>query len=291
VRRFSSEQIDGAVIRATSASVVGGPLRWTFDSATGRHLWAVHIDFGVTANGALVESPCGDRFQFEALRTLKRLTEARDAPCTSKTVPAKACYGTVQIQIQLAVPPAAEIICQKLLFGEPNQEARERLNADSLSDFIQQASPGLKALGALKSHAGMSWQPDPMQKGQLHLQEHGTNVLIWCYPGSAIRMRQTLQRWRSELAASPPLLVFNKAVGAYPMPHETSERRRDVGDAPSSKRRSVDEPTHTAQIVTCNLDDIEACFDTEIAADLATAIDTQLANAVAAFSGGGRSHD
>jgi hypothetical protein len=266
-------------------------MRWTFDDATGRHLWAVQLDYGVTANGALVASPCGDRFRFETLRTLKRLTEAHDAPDASKTVLARASYEIVQTQILSTAPPAAEIICQKLLFGEPGREAREQLNADSLSDFIHQTSAGFKALGALKSQQGVTWQADSEQKGQLHLRARDVNVLVWSYPGPAIRMRQTLQRWRSELATSRPLVIFEKSAGTlYPTPHETSVRRHDVGEAPPSRRRGADEPVATALIVECSLDDIENCFDTEVAADFVAAVGAQIAAAVETVSADGAMH-
>jgi hypothetical protein len=291
VRRFSSEQIDGAVIRATSALVLGGPLRWTFDGATGRHLWAVKKDYGVSDQGKLVGSPCTDCFRFETLRMLKRLTEAHDAPAASKLNLARASYAAVEAQIRSDTLPAAETICQKLLFGESGREARERLNADTLSDFIPQSSEGLKVLGALKSDAGMAWQADPKQKGQLHLQDRGVNVLVWCYPGSHIRMRQTLQEWRSELTPNPPLVVFKKATGTlYAAPDETSERRRDIGQAPTAKGRAADEPTPTAQVVEQNLDEIEDCFETEVAAELAAAVNARILAAVGALFGEGDEH-
>jgi hypothetical protein len=291
VRRFSNDEIDGAVIRATSASVLGGPLRWTFDGATGRHLWAVHKDYGISTQGGLVESPCADRFRFEILRTLKRLTDAPDAPAASKTALARTSYGAVEAQIKLGTSPAAEIVCQKLLFGGPSREAEERLNADTLSDFIDQSSAGLKALGALKLDAGMIWQADAKQKGQLHFQDRDVDVLVWCYPGSHIRMRQTLQRWRSELTTNCPLLVFKKATGTpYPAPDETSARRQDVGEAPTAKRRSADEPAPTGQIVECNLDDVEDCFETEVAAEFATAVNARIMTGVEMLSGEGAAH-
>lgn len=281
VRRFSTEQIDGAVVRATSAAVLGGPLRWTFDAATGRHLWAVQMDYGVTPQGALIESSCGDRFRFEALRILKRLMDANDAPDVFKTAVARVSYGQVQTQLSTAAPPVAEVICQKTLFGESGQEANTQLSADTLSSFIQQTAVGLKALGALKSLDGVAWQPDPKQKGQLHVQERDSNVLVWCYPGTPIRLNQTLRRWRSELAPARPLIVFKKATGAYyTAPHATSKRRDDVGDAPASARRGADEALGVAKILERNLDDIETCFEIDAAADFAVAVRAQLTDAL-----------
>lgn len=135
------------------------------------------------------------------------------------------------------------------------------------------------------------WQTDPKQKGQVRLQDRDVNVLVWCYPGPHIRMRQTLQRWRSELAANCPLLVFKKATGtAYLEPHETSVRRHDVGEAPTAKRRAADEPAPTGQIVECNLDEIEDCFDTEVGAEFVAAVNTRIAAGVGMLSGEGAAH-
>jgi len=277
VRRFSSEQIDGAVVRATSASVVGGPLRWTFDSATGRHLWAVNKDYGVSPEGALVESPCADRFRFELLRSLRRFTEAHDAPTACKTDLARSSYAIVEAQINSNDPPSAEELCQKLLFGEPGGEAARCLDAESLSDFIHETSTGLRVLGALKSNTNADWQADRIAKGQLRLQGKDVHVLVWSYPGPAIKMRQTLQRWRSEFGAPRPLLVFKKATGAsYLPPHQISERRRDIGQHPWPKRRTADEPAPSARIIECNLDDIEECFAAEDGVEFATAVHSRL---------------
>ncbi|MFI4985932.1 MAG: ABC-three component system protein, partial [Alphaproteobacteria bacterium] len=288
VRRFSSEQIDGAVIRTTTPSVLGGPLRWTFDNATGRHLWAVQKDYGVTAPGTLIESPCADRFRFETLRVLKRVVEAHDAPAPHRTVPARASYRTVETQVNAEAPPAAEIICQKLLFGEAGREADERLTADTLSRFIDEVSAGMKALGAIKSQQNTNWQVEPEQKGQLHLQADMVNVLVWCYPGLSIRMQQTIQRWRSELGAVTPLLIFRKATGThYPTPHGASQRRRDIAEPPPAGRRVADESASIPHIVECDLDEIENCFGTEDPATFAAEIHARIVAGMEKFSGAG----
>ena len=291
VRRFSTEQVDGAVVRHTSAAVLGGPLRWTFNGATGRHLWFVQKDYGIDANGPLVDSPCQDRYRFETLRALRRLTDTHDAPAAYKTVVARASYGVIRTQIETQIEPAAEVLCQKTLFGEPGQEAGNRLDADKLSDFLLQAAIGLKVLGALKPLDTVSWQADPKQKGQLQIVARTTNLLVWCYPDSAIRMTQILRRWRAELAPAPPLLVFKKATGAHlAAPPETSKRRDDVGEAPAASRRSADTPRASALIVERSLEDLEACFAQNEMSAFTTAVQAELAAALQALDVAGGAH-
>jgi hypothetical protein len=290
VRRFSTDQVDGAVIRHTAPAVLGGPLRWTFN-ATGRHLWAVQMDYGVEAGGPLVDSPCRDRYRFETLRLLRRLTDTHDASEADKTVVARASYSVIRTQIEARTEPAAEILCQKTLFGECGQDAGSRLDADKLSNFLPQAATGFKALGALKPLGAVTWQADPNQKGQLHLPERKTNLLVWCYPDSAIRMAQTLRRWRSELPLAPPLLVFKKAVGAHiATPHETSARRDDVGEAPAPARRGADAPRTNALIIERNLEDLEACFEHGAMPAFTKAVEAQFTAALQALDGARERH-
>lgn len=290
-RRFTTDQIDAAVIRHTSPAVLGGPLRWTFNGATGRHLWAVQLDYGVDGAGPLVASPCQDRYRFETLRLLRRLTDTHDAPVSHKTVVARAAYGVIRTQIETQVPPAAEILCQKTLFGEAGQESGSRLDADRLSNFLPQAAIGFKALGALKPLDTVVWQPDPKQRGQLHIPARKTNVLVWCYPDSAIGMIQTLRRWRAELAVVPPLVVFKKAMGVHhDAPHETSKRRDDVGEAPAASQRRADTPRAGALIAERNLEDLEACFAQAEMPAFTTAVQAQLTAALQTLDAAGGAH-
>ena len=291
VRRFSTEQIDAAVIRNTSPAVLGGPLRWTFNGATGRHLWAVQMDYGVDGGGPLVVSPCQDRYRFETLRLLRRLTDAQDAPDSHKTAVARAAYGVIRTQIEALTPPVAEILCQKTLFGEAGQESGSGLDADRLSSFLPQAAVGLQALGALKPLDTVTWQTDPKQKGQLYVPARKTNVLVWCYPDSAIGMGQTLRRWRAELTQAPPLVVFKKAMGVHHnVPHGTSKRRDDVGEAPAATRRSADTPRAGALIVERSLEDLEDCFGHEAMPAFTTAVREQFAAALQALDAVGGVH-
>jgi hypothetical protein len=291
VRRFSTEQLDAAVIRHTSPAVLGGPLRWSFNGATGRHLWAVQMDYGIGAEGPLVASPCQDRYRFETLRVLRRLTDAHDAPEAYKADVVRASYGVIRTQIETHAEPVAEVICQKTLFGEPGQEARDRLDADSLSSYLPQAAIGFKVLGALQPLGTVAWQADLKQKGQLHIPAHTTNLLVWCYPDSAIRMGQTLRRWRAELPSAPPLVVFKKATGVHlAAPNETSKRRDDVGEAPAPMRRGADTPRTSALIVERNLEDLEACFEHDTMPAFTIAVQAQLTAALQALDAAGGLH-
>lgn len=290
VRRFSTEEIDAAVIRNTSPAVLGGPLRWAFDGATGRHLWAVQKDYGVDVGGPLVASPCQDRYHFETLRLLRRLTDTLDAPDSHKTVVARTSYGIIRTQIEAQTPPAAEIICQKTLFGEAGDESVRHLDADRLSNFLTQAAIGFKILGGLAPLDTVVWQADPKQRGQLHIPTRKTNVLVWCYPHSAIGMGQTLRRWRAELTQVPPLIVFKKAMGVHhAAPHETSKRRDDVGEAPAASRRSADTPRAGALIVERNVEDLEDCFGQDAMPTFTVAVQAQLTIALQVLNAvGGR---
>lgn len=291
VRRFSTEELNAAVIRNTSPTVLGGPLRWTFNGATGRHLWAVQMDYGVDAGGPLVASPCQDRYRFETLRLLRRLTDTHDAPDSHKTIVARESYGVIRTQIESQTAPAAEIICEKTLFGEADRESVSQLDADRLSSFLTQAAIGFKVLGALGLLDTVAWQTDPKQKGQLHIPARKTNVLVWCYPHSAIGMSQTLRRWRAELAQVPPLIVFKKAMGVHHAAlHEVSKRRDDVGEAPAAPRRSADTPRAGALIVERNLEDLEGCFGQDAMPDFTTAVQAQITAALQVLDTVGAGH-
>jgi hypothetical protein len=291
VRRFGTEQIDGAVIRATSASVAGGPLRWNFGNPTGRHIWVVKKDYGIAGDGTLIESDCTDRFRFEALRVIKRITVGHGSPESSRTHLALQSYGNVETQIRLVTPPNAELICQKLLYGESGREAAEYLNADSLSHFVLQLMTGMKSLGALKASPHMIWQPDVRQRGQLRDTSRAVNVLVWCYPGSPISMRQTFRRWRADVTPHEPLVAFTKAVGtAFAPPHPVSDRRQDIGEAPPPRRRSADQPAHRPQIVELNLDEIESCFELDEEVAFRTAVEGHVADGVTRLSAEGEQH-
>ena len=126
VRRFATEQIDGAVTRTTSASVLGGPLRWNFVGATGRHIWVVQKDYAIAGDGTLIESECTDRFRFEALRAIKRITVGRGAPES----------------------PGCHLRASPTKMSKPRYDLRTRPTPNSFARSFSMANPGVKRVNS-----------------------------------------------------------------------------------------------------------------------------------------------
>lgn len=288
VRRFSTDQIDGAVVRATNEVVLGGPLRWSFNNATGRHLWAVQKVFGLSEAGNLVDIPLPDRFQFELCRILSRLTSAADAPQANKTEIAKHSFNVIDDHISGPTRPHAETVCRSLLFGEKAPAGSKTLNADTLPRYMPQIAVGLRVLGALKSRTPLAWQADDTQKGQLHLSSHNVDVLVWASPDTSISMRQTFSRWAVDPSRRFPLLAFNRSDGlAYATPHPISDRRRDISESPPDARRSVAEAKPAPAAVEIPLQVIENCYSEVSEAGFAAMVQSRLRESLQRLTEGG----
>ena len=74
------------------------------------------------------------------------------------------------------------------------------------------------------------------------------------------------------------------------VPHGTSKRRDDVGEAPAATRRSADTPRAGALIVERSLEDLEDCFGHEAMPAFTTAVREQFAAALQALDAVGGVH-
>ncbi len=285
VRRIAANYIEGVVARTTEASVLGGPLRWTFSETKGRHIWAVNKDFRVEADGKLSESPCVDEFQFEVLRYVRRLTLANDAPKFTKSPLVKECYESVSARVAQSVKQAAHI-CQKVLYGECGDLALGQVSPDGLPAFYDQISSGLRVLGALVRHGNTIWVEDPSHRGHLRCNVTGADVLVWHYRGPLIELTQVLRRWEAN-PKTDPVVVFRKAAGiAHGLPHAISGRRDDIANAPESLSRSVAETRPGKRVVSCDLDALEAHFSIQQPIEFAEAVRSDLESGLAILSHG-----
>ena len=257
VRRFSTDMLEGAVLRITD-SVIGGPIRWTF-SATARNIWVVNRDYLLGPDGALLGSCCDDPIKYELVRFIRRMTDAPDAPADSSRPCIREGLTQIKQHLTRGNAPNAEYIVHTTLFGQRDSNSERQLSADGLPRFSQELAQGVKALGALSLVGGVMWQPNAQIQGQLRQDDNGLSILVWSSPELAITVKHKIDRWQIDPLRTSPLIIFSKASGALIPSQTPSNRRADIGSSPAPAQRSAAEPSQRNSIMEANLDELAQC--------------------------------
>ncbi|PKM05958.1 MAG: hypothetical protein CVV14_14420 [Gammaproteobacteria bacterium HGW-Gammaproteobacteria-4] len=229
-RRLNAPGIVGAVLRRSEPTIASGTVDWgPYGPVDGKFVW--HANMLCPAGAAGLQAPISrppEQHGYEMARFLRR-----HRPPEEGWSP-RVVQGADRLtsHIASAAKPSAAKILDALIGG-----VRPALsNPDALHDDpIQPAAiTGLHALATLVTAAGIGWQSDEGQVGQLRLSANDRNILIWRDPIRTSRqMRSELGAWRLEATPHPDLIVL--AASRFGDVEEGSveeQRRDDVSSAP-----------------------------------------------------------
>lgn len=283
MRRFKTEQIEGAISRITESCVLGGPMRWTFNAATTRHVWAVNIGYSLDVNGSLGGPCCDNPIKYELTRFVRRQSEPTNPP-TVLTASSRSALSAVMGHLIGGGSPNAQHLAHTTLFGYRDNDSESEVNADNLSKFSLELNKGLKALGALTSVVHVSWQINPGRIGQFESKKGNTAILVWSSPELSITVKQKIDRWMSDAFWTEPVIIFSN-VSSSLLGNAVSSRRQDIGSAPGPLTRSAVEPTRQNYILQAGLDELGDCLHEDTAQKSAAAITHVLDTKLVALAG------
>lgn len=258
MRRFKTEELEAAIARSTEACVLGGPMRWAFNSATTRHVWAVNVAYSLDSKGDFVGQTCESPITYELVRFIQRQLDAAGAPSLSAYARVALTDVRDHLLSDAATPTAEQLICTSL-FGCLDQVPPGEVHADNLSKYAVQLDLAIRIIGALRSVADVVWQESPEELGQLENRQMNASLLVWNSPERAITVKQRIDGWKGDVFRSKPLVIFSNVSGSLPLGY-ASNRRRDIGSAPSPQSRSIAEAVEKDYILQAPLDELSDCL-------------------------------
>jgi hypothetical protein len=231
-RALNAQAVVGAVVRQTHASATAGVVGWApYNPINGNLVWRGNMYCPIHANGLaapIVAAP--DIAACEVARFLRRYPpEADAAPRVAAGIEA------IHTQLSSNNPPKATDLLDSTLEGVAPKKPvdPDRLNDGEVASALK---TGLHALATLKSIEGIEWQASTERAGQLRIEAHDVNLLVWRSPRSSRRaMKRDLAIWRLRGADHPPLVVLGASrLGDLDDEEINDEPRDDITMAPTS---------------------------------------------------------
>lgn len=214
-RGVATQSIRGAVLRVTTPYVTGGPLAWPDYGPTGEQFFW-HVGMGASLGTTGVCLPIKRPRDVENIE-LARFT--RRAPVEATWCPRVAAgLGVIRTHIATDASPRAAELLAGLLHGvctsahSSPEKVAEEPNGAALTQAIH-------ALATLVTEADIfAWRTGDGHVGQLVLQGHNVNILIWRDPTQSGRqIGHAVGEW-TDGAEHPTLIVLAK--GQYGLVEE-----------------------------------------------------------------------
>ena len=231
-RALNAQNVVGAVVRQTHASVTAGPIAWPpYNPINGSLVWRGNMYCPISPDGLAAPITAAPAMAAcEVARFLRR------HPPQAGTAPRLfAGIEAIGAQLGSADPPGPADLLNATLGG---LDAAKPVHPDCLDEVAVSSAlkAGLHALATLKSIQGIDWQTSPERAGQLRAQAQGLHLLIWRSPTDSRRaMKRDLAGWRLRGATHPPLVVLGASpLGDLDDEQIVDEPRDDISMAPAS---------------------------------------------------------